>query len=746
MLMAKHFKTMAILPITGLAFFAQAELTPSVSPTDYGAFRFRESKVQPMRLQPEGECRGKGPQKVLAFAGDGNAEVDKLGELTLVEQEDFSKLTAGSEDNPDLSVNLEIPMWMTDSETGDILFDEQGQPIPNPEYEYPWNNMKPEYISGDKGWGVGNAYPAGGMLYFPFSQDAPQGKISTPWIDLSANGGTFVLEFKVRLTEANEPGDPTPSFIIVETAETNGMAPTWDFYEDSFVNYENLSTEWTTFRLLYQGAGPSTLCNIVGQGVRGGMLIDDIRIYTMRPFLSTPVARRHTDFTETSFVANWFPVDGAEKYVLNVWYDDLYGERHFVVKDTETTETSYKVEDTDLDETYFFTVKAVNSEHESLTTKPREVFDIIAPVMVKAEQTDDEGREFIGGVEEVISAYGYNYAAVVKRVAEEDGPFTVTEETFTGWSHPAYPDDWNFTKENPVDDMIVGYFFPTDIGQQGWLGQNFMIYKDYLCLCPFFYETTWGQEQTAWISPEFDLSKDGGRISVSLKLAAQYDMDHEVYASCVVGLYNWNDEKGDYEQVELAYCRDLNFDWQNRTVELKGGMSRSKIGIFAVGSFGDLYIDDIVIRQNYRAGESFYDPFFFRTWQLAETADDPFSFEFTVPDRAEGCEVYQKAQAVRMHFDARGAYDGEAASPYTENDFVTSVPTGVRLVEDINGCNVSVADGVIIIENPGRESVAVTSVDGKSLQLGNGSSINYRPGSKGLYIVTVGARGMKLSI
>ena len=263
MLMAKHVKTMAILPITGLAFFAQAELTPSVSPTDYGAFRFRESKVQPMRLQPEGECRGKGPQKVLAFAGDGNAEVDKLGELTLVEQEDFSKLTAGSEDNPDLSVDLEIPMWMTDSETGDILFDEQGQPIPNPEYEYPWNNMKPEYISGDKGWGVGNAYPAGGMLYFPFSQDAPQGKISTPWIDLSANGGTFVLEFKVRLTEANEPGDPTPSFIIVETAETNGMAPTWDFYEDSFVNYENLSTEWTTFRLLYQGAPP------VGGGICG---------------------------------------------------------------------------------------------------------------------------------------------------------------------------------------------------------------------------------------------------------------------------------------------------------------------------------------------------------------------------------------------------------------------------------------------------------------------------------------------
>ena len=74
--------------------------------------------------------------------------------------------------------------------------------------------------------------------------------------------------------------------------------------------------------------GVSTLCNIVGQGVSGGMYIDDIKIYSLTPYLATPVLGRHTDFTETSFVLNWNPVDGAEKYIVNVWYDDLYGEKN----------------------------------------------------------------------------------------------------------------------------------------------------------------------------------------------------------------------------------------------------------------------------------------------------------------------------------------------------------------------------------------------------------------------------------
>lgn len=748
--MMKFDKLTIALPLIAGAALTASAIGPSsqgASPESYGKFISKKS-ASPAKVQAFiSESDKKGPMKVQAYAGEGNAEVDKFGQLTIVEQEDFSLLTTGSEEAPDFDTQLEIQQWMIDPETGNIMRDEYNNPIENPDFQYPWNNMKNEYISSEnKNWGVGNAYPAGGMLYFPFSQDYPQGKISTPWIDLSANGGTFVLEFKVKVTEEAKSNPNMPAMIIVETAETRGMSPTWDMFEETFVNYENITTEWTTFRLVYQGAGETTLCNIVGQGVAGGMYIDDVKLYTLTPYLATPVMRRHSDFTENSFTLNWNPVEGAEKYLVNIWYDDLWGDREIIAKDAETTSTSYKAEGTNLDDIYYYTVQAVNSEHSSLASMPKELFDIIAPKMRGAKLIDKATHLYEGGVEEVVSAFGYNYFATAKRTAENDGTFTITDEHFTGWSHPLYEDDWDYTKEDPVDDKIVSLYFPTDIGQQGWYGENFMIYKDYICLCPFFYEASYWQQMSCWVSPEFDMSKDGGKISVSMKLAAQWDPDFQNYASCAIALFNWNEELGDYEQVELAYCRELDFDWQDRSIEFTKGSARSKIGFFAVGSYGDLYIDDILITQNYKAGESFQDPFYFSTWQLAEQVWDPTYFEFNVPDRALDCEIYQRAQAVRMHHNAYGGYDGEKESGFADYDFV-DIPNSVPVLKETGiRANIRVADGTIMIDNAKGEAVSVTTSSGISINLGNGKDIKYRPDAKGIYVVTIGGNGIKLAI
>lgn len=744
--MAKINYTLLTLSLTAASVLQANAGVPSESPSTYGSFIGKTSLRNDKKVQAfTSESNQKsGPKKVQAFANDGNSLVDEIGVLTLLEEEDFSKLTSGSEEAPDLSTNMEILQWMTDPETGDIVTDEYGNVLMNPEYEYPWNNMKPEFISGDKGWGIGNAFPAGGMLYFPFSQDMPQGKISTPWIDLSANSGTFVLEFKVKVNEEATTNPSMPPMIIVETAETNNMSPTWDTFEETFINYENISTEWTTFRLVYQGAGTSTLCNIVGQGLSGGMYIDDVRLYSLKPYLATPVTRLHSDFTDHSFVLNWNPVENAEKYLVNIWYENLYGQKVTVAENAETTEPFYKAEGTNLDDVYMYTVQAVNSEHSSLTTLPREVFDIITPEMRKAVLIDKDSRRYKGGVEEVLSAYGYNYFATARRKAESDGAFVITDEKFTGWSHPLYEDGWDYTKENPVDDKIASLYFPTDINQQGWYGSYFMIYKDYICLCPFFYEATYHRDMAAWVSPEFDLSKDNGKISISMNLAGEYDYTFENYPSCAVALFNWNEELGDYEQVELAYCRDLNFDWQKRSVEFTQGSSRSKIGFFAIGSYGDLYMDDILITQNYKAGETFDDPFYFSTWQLAEQTWDPTTFEFEVPERVLGNEIHQRAQAVRMHLDATGAYDGEKESGFAPYDLVVDTSNGVSLVESGIASNVSARQGEIIISNPEGKEVSVASIAGITTRLGRGEQISYRPTAKGTYIVKIGSESVKI--
>lgn len=745
--MTNSYRQIATLTMTSLAISAMS-LSPIGSTTSsYGNFKSKANASNQAKVKGfiSTDCNRKGQMKLQAFANEGNAEVEKYGELILIDQEDFSLLTHGSEENPDLSICLEILQWLTD-EDGNILYDEDGYPMENPEFEYPWNNMKPEYISGNGGWGIGNAYPAGGMMYIPFSMEAYEGKISTPWLDVSAYDGTFVVEFKVKVTPEALANPTMPPAIIAEVAETNNMSPTWDMFEDSFFNYANLSTEWTTFRLIFQGGGPSTLCNIVGQGTSGGMYIDDVRVYSLKPYLATPVLRRHTDFTENSFVLHWDAVENADKYTVSVTYNDLYGNRQVLIDNAETTEISYKVEGSNLDDDYFVTVTAYNSQYTSLESRQLEVFDIIAPKMRKAEPIADEPNWFEGGVEEVISAFGYNYFAMQRRTAAEDGPFTITNEQFTDWSHPLYEPGEEYTKENPCDNRVSTLYYPVDINQQGWCGQNFQIYKDYICLCPFFYEASYHTDQSAWISPEFDLSKDGGKISVSMKLAAEYNLTFENYASCIVGLFNWNYDKGDYVQAETVYVGDLGFDWKDISIELNGGTSRSKIAFFAVGSYGDLYIDDIVISQNYKAGESFDDPFFFNTWQLAEQVRDPTSFEFEVPDFAMGNDIYQRAQAVRMHFNESGSYDGEAVSPFSETDFVSSALSGVRIIDSDLASKVNVRNGILQISNPNKEEISVTTIDGQTFRLGNSPSICWQPYAKGVIIVRMGASSMKVAL
>lgn len=748
-------KLLLLVPFTCVSLMAAAALpAPQADPAQYGAFHGRSADAK-KKVMGFASSEATSPVKrVMAFAGEGCAEVEKYGKLIPVVSEDFSLLTTGSEEAPDLETNLEIPQWLTD-ENGFILTDQFGNPIPNPDFEYPWNNMRHEFLQ-VPGWGVGNAYPAGGMLFIPLSKESPEGKFNSHWLDLSQCDGNFVVEFRAKLAPSEEydPSTGIPqAIILVEAAETNNMGPTWNNIETPFVNYDLLSTtEWTTFRILFQGGGPSTIANIVAQGNHGGLYLDDVTIYSLEPHVYAPNHTGHADFTADAFTINWSEIEGADKYLVDCWCVNPLQQLEYLVKDKEVTgATSLRIEGADMRDTYYYQVRAVKGDQISMAKEAREVFDIITPTMKKAVATDDDNRSFKGGVEPIVTAFGYNYFAQAERKAETDGPFLITNEDFTGWTHPLYEEGEWYDKEHPVDDKVTTLYYPTDIKQQGWYGENFQIYRDYICLVPFFYESTNGREQDCWVSPEFDLSKDGGKISIDVKLAADYDINYETYSSLALALFNYNESKGDYEQVELVYARDLTFDWQERHLELTKGSSRSKIGFFGVGSYGDLYVDDIRISQNYKAGESFMDPFFFRTWQLAESEefmDDPTTFHFTVPDYASGTDIYQKAQAVRMHLDSEGKYDGEKESNFSDNDHVAYVKdfSGVQLVESAIAANVKVAAGNIIISNPEGLEVAVSTVDGKTVALGNAAEISYAPGVNGVFVVRIGSDSIKIAL
>lgn len=711
------------LPQQGAALSGQ--LKPRVAAAPKATVRTAGKTAEPVRKP-----------KIWAYADDGCKEVDKLGELQTLLSEDFSLMTAGSEAEPDLSVQLDIPAYLTDG---------SGNMVENPDFQYPWNNMKPQYVHGDLRWGIGNAYPAGGMVYFPFSRNNSEAAIILPMMDLTANGGTYVLEFRAKL-QNEVPATALMSPIIqVAAAETHNWAPSWDDVDEPFV-VTDPTTQWRTYRFVFQGGGPSTLTEIVGMGSEGGMFVDDVKLYSLKPYLAAPVLRRQSDFTGDSFRLNWSAVSGAEKYNVNVWSYTEEGELVYLVQNGEAASNSYKVENADPNTIYYFTATAVGGGRTSVTPIARMVYDVAMPKMRKAEAVGESGYDFRGGVEPVPGAYGYSYMAMSKRVAEADGPFVITNETFTGWRHPLFEgDDTEYTKENPFLEGVCPLYYPTDLRQQGWYGDNFLPYKDYIALAPFFY-TAGGNEQSCWVSPEFDLSKDGGKISIDLKLAATYWEEYDRFADCVVALFNYDEEAGDYVQVESVYCTDLAFDWKDYHVDLTKGSSRSVIGFFGINSFEDMYIDDIVIKQNYKKGESFMDPFYYRTWQLAEVADDPTTFDFRVPYYASGNEVYQKAQSAR--FTSRGEREAPLTvlSPFAAPDYVgkTEFDTGINFVENTLAADVKVAGGVITVQNTAGDEVLVANAAGQTVSLGRNTTVTYRPGVRGTYVVSVGKRSVKV--
>lgn len=584
-------------------------------------------------------------------------EIKALGELELLLEEDFSKVTEGSEDAP-----VDQDFQIKDSE---------------PEYMYPWTDMRPKYTH-VPGWGIGNAKAAGGCLAFQLDRMNPQGKINTPILDLQSEGGIAVLEFRAR---CSEPGKEHGIFI--ETAETNNWAPSWDIYDDA-VSFAGFSTEWATVRMLVQGAGPTTLFNIVPQSnTPTTYFVDDVKVYKIKPHIIAPTPLPHTDYaqndkyTDSSFTCNWTPVEGAESYLLNLYYLDGNAEPVYALKDYSTTETSYRAENL-LDEDYYYTLRAVKGEHVSIESQPYLVYDIVTPRTPRAV-LDPNGRDFVARWDEVPNAYGYNYFATARRVAEEDGEFLITDENFddicladgshTGW-----------TIENPSDLTMNEYYPIGCVSQEGWAGYSWAPYEGFLCL-DAYHQSMGGN--TSWQSPEFDLSKDGGKFKVRVKLAARHnivqwqgeDEIHEYYAQCAVAIFNWNPETREYDQVALQYSDQRNGfepvreEWKDYEFSFDCGTDRTLVCLFAVDSFDNLYVDDLQIAQNYKKGEYFDDPFMFRYFALVDDPDimeDPLSWPVKVPQKYDLCEVYHKINSARAIWDTLGNYAGKIFSQYTE--------------------------------------------------------------------------------
>ena len=105
----KFNNRLLVMSLTAASTMAASAAVPAVAPSSYGQFTGKTTLPQVKKVQAfhSTDAKKNGPAKVQAYANDGNAMVDQIGTLTLLEEEDFSRLTTGSEEEPDLYFQAE---------------------------------------------------------------------------------------------------------------------------------------------------------------------------------------------------------------------------------------------------------------------------------------------------------------------------------------------------------------------------------------------------------------------------------------------------------------------------------------------------------------------------------------------------------------------------------------------------------------------------------------------------------------
>ena len=630
------------------------------------------------------------------------------GEEQQVMFEDFAKMTSGSEATPDTEAN--------------IIKDE---------FEYPWINTKDEYFK-QAGWGSGNAYPAGGTVYLD-SNPNDMAHINTPMLNVAANGGIAWIRFKAR---AKNAGD-NPQ-VMVEAAETFNMSPSWRMMGSAAL--PQLSTEWKEYSMFFYGGGEYTLFNIVS--VMAPVYIDNIEVFTVKQHIGTPTTLPHTNYEGTSFDANWTPVEGATGYKVNVFtLNKETGKAEYLFENKPVTTNKFHVTGATSGQTYFYNVAATKDNYTSIPSDKMFVYNLEAPVL--KDVTNLDRNKYTAEWSTVPSAERYNYIAYYDRKADKTGEFVVTNEDFTGVKD-ADGNLTGWTKEDPNPGSYDSYYIP-EMKQAGWKGTQYAPYTDYICLDGWQYYHN--HQDAGLISPEMDMSKDGGKFTVNVKLAGastiaidENNNEFTAYTQAAFALFNYNETTCDYEQAELiypeGYPKAVNGDWKNFTINFTKGSKKSIIGIYAVYADEHLYLDDLKITQKYQAGESLNDPFIFRRWLQEPKVD------ITIPAFVGKSDVSHRVTAFKTNSDRN------VKKQYVESKF-----SELKKVGTANGIsNIGLSKAVVKMEgnnvyvnNINGENVQIYTLDGQLMYKNKGEkNIRVALTQHGAYIVKVGNKTIKL--
>lgn len=681
---------------------------------DRSAATLPSTTVASMMKAPKSVERAPRLVSVKKVPADYGKEVD-------IVKEDFAKMTTGSQDAPDYDTDL------NDYEM----------------YDNAWINMLADFTQ-TPGWGSHNAYSAGGSIYLEADNET-QGQLNTPMLNVSRNSGICFLQFDARVPEDNEVVEQ----VVVEAAETYNMQPSWKFLGNT--QLPQLTTDWQTYTIQFYEGGEYTLFNIVNYSAP--VLIDNVRVFQVDQYVATPTPNPHKNYARVDdntakFDLSWSAVDGAESYVLNVYDKDANGKpQNYIQKDVEVKDNKFTVDNAVTGTIYYYTVSAKKGEHVSMPSVEVQVKGIVEPVLSVSSPIN--GDKYTAEWKNVGGAERYNYISYFKQEATEDCLMEVSKLNLVGMKYDSDDMEVEYSVDNPTSYTLDRGALADEVGQAGWTVKHYAIYKDALTIDAFW--TVEAKSDAGLISPEMDLSKDGGKFRVKLRACAEYLPAYEAYPQAAVALFNYDEEKGDYVQSELIYAGDknVNGDWKRYDCDFTTGTARSIVGIYGTWAPGNLYLSDVAIHQNYKKGDSFLNPFHYLNWLVPGTGETT-SVEVTIPAKAYEREIYHQAQSVRVKAEG----DQFSGATFLESRFsdlqkvgFCPLTNGVNDAKlNVSGATVSLAGNNIVVNNPQKAAVALYTLDGMLVASDNSCAevVTLPVADHGKYVVKVGKQSVKL--
>lgn len=648
------------------------------------------------------------------------------GQVVEILGEDFSLMTTGSVGNPDKDTEL----WYV-REDGNA-----------------WMTMRDGYTH-QSGWGGGYIYPAGGTVAIA-NPDEP-GHLNTCMMDLSGNDQIAFVQFDMR----TDDGQPDQT-VIVEGAETFNMAPSWRVLGGSQI--DGISSEWKTYTLMFQNAGAYSMFNIfhpqMTQGeVLGNIYVDNFRVYQVNPYVKMPTLYGHSYYTGESFNVSWSKVENADHYLLNVyWVDETNGNaKMYAAENQSVSDTTFTVNGIISGKNYYYVVQSVDAAgHKSFEPTPKLICDLEAPKDLTATDINQDNGTFTASWEAAPSAERYNYWAYCDRKATQDGPMRLTDEDFTGvkcpdgtlgegFGYSMTEAEWKETSVTNPSYFSMDNYVIQPINQGGWVAKNGFPLADG-CIKVDGYQYVYNNSDAGLVSPELDLSKNGGKITINVDLwgdteTLQYEDGSKVdyTAQCAVALFNWDPAKNDFTQAELIYVKDLNSSWQNRTIELTKGTDRSIIGLYCVGSPANLFFDNLKIDQDYKAGETFVDPIVYHRWWEGTSVD------VQIPIRGNLGNITHRVTAIKGNPETGAIVE----SLPSDTEFVGRYEsTDVKSVNLLSKANVRVEGQTIVVNGNGL--VQVYTLDGALVAKAEANGQARITVSSGAYIVKTNNESVKV--